>query len=1193
MKIMQIDKKRIISLILVLALVFTSINGYTIKTFASDTESIPADAKKMPETITAGGNYYYAGDDLSKTGISFWISGGTSDNPVKIYINGTVDASTHTNRADGSSALFAIKGGYVEFIGINSAKLINTISNTITTSKSKQTADVNIKVSNIIFDGKNGGSKNLIALAENSNYNKTITMDDVTFQNWNVTTLNGIFSARGIVTLNNCTFKNNTGKTGALLSSTDKDSNDKDKTNVTCNNCTFENNTGTETAGAVKVNGGTVTLNNCTIKNNKSAKGAVYAAVDNALTLKGTTTITGNTDTSGAGNYNICLATDKIMNIASGFTGKAGVKTEDTLADSTERKITTAQSSNYQNAFKNTNLVPDDTDCVMKHSNSNYLYLWKHASHTWNYTAVGNVVTAKCTTDADCRYYSNGVTLTLTTEDATYSGSTYNGAKLTNGISSITGATAGNIYYEGVSPTSYTNTTTAPTTTFTITQKEIGVTWSNTELTYNKAEQKPTAVLNTDELCGEDTCTVTVGGEQTNVGDNYTATATLGNANYKPKDAEKETAYKIVPKPITQDMITLDAANKQYEYTGSDITPVVTVKDGDSVTLAAGEDKDYVMSGTTSAKNFGMHELIVTGKGNYTGEVKVEWKITKKRMSTPNKENYEGTYDGASHSASVSVTDLSDATITYSETENGTYEATSPSYKNAGTYTVYYKIEKEGYEPENGTLTVKINQKAITVKAKDESKTYGDTDPAFTYDVDSSTSLITDDTLSGITVTRLAGEDVGTYTMTATQSSGANPNYNITFNTGTFTIYKGTYGETITKTIYLDAEDSNVTGQTVAVADFFGEAVPTDAKITAVSEKNTTAGVVTNVQADTDNNVVKYDTTSKDKEKDAGNTYTVTISSKNYADISATLQFVVTAKEEVTLSGLKVDDKTYDKEAVAPSGMIVAKKTSDTQVAAIPVADYVYTWEENEGTADSQSWKTLSEAPINAGNYRLTVSVTPGNASYKGSSEYTFTIHKKSVKVNALNQAIYVGDELQTTVNSEKDCAVVSYDGFLDKAEDLINGQAEVSVPTYNKASSGVGDYVITVSNVGTLKTTTLANNYELSAGSSGTLKVVAKKTDHKVYGDTSGNLDSIVVTETNAPVANLKAVDVEDAKNLLAFLDPSNSVEKKAVEEGKNALLYLMFSLQKQSHQATQPTKMSHGLLTTKQWRKWTVTEK
>ena len=81
------------------------------------------------------------------------------------------------------------------------------------------------------------------------------------------------------------------------------------------------------------------------------------------------------------------------------------------------------------------------------------------------------------------------------------------------------------------------------TVTANITAKEVGLEWSNTELTYNGKAQKPTATAT--GLAGQDTCTVTVVGEQTNAGDNYTATAqSLSNSNYKLPE-KKTTAFKI------------------------------------------------------------------------------------------------------------------------------------------------------------------------------------------------------------------------------------------------------------------------------------------------------------------------------------------------------------------------------------------------------------------------------------------------------------------------------------------------------------------------------------------------------------------------------------------------------------------------------------------------------------------------
>ena len=78
--------------------------------------------------------------------------------------------------------------------------------------------------------------------------------------------------------------------------------------------------------------------------------------------------------------------------------------------------------------------------------------------------------------------------------------------------------------------------------TFSITQREIGISWSNTSLTYNGEEQAPTAEAT--GVYGRDEIALTVAGGQTNAGD-YTAAVTqitgTGAGNYKlPADAAQD-----------------------------------------------------------------------------------------------------------------------------------------------------------------------------------------------------------------------------------------------------------------------------------------------------------------------------------------------------------------------------------------------------------------------------------------------------------------------------------------------------------------------------------------------------------------------------------------------------------------------------------------------------------------------------
>ncbi|MCR5227958.1 MAG: InlB B-repeat-containing protein, partial [Eubacterium sp.] len=78
-----------------------------------------------------------------------------------------------------------------------------------------------------------------------------------------------------------------------------------------------------------------------------------------------------------------------------------------------------------------------------------------------------------------------------------------------------------------------------------------------------------------------------------------------------------------------------------------------------------------------------------------------------------------------------------------------------------------------------------VTKKAVTVKAEDKEKTYGAADPVFTY---TASGLVDNETLIGIIFSRVNGEDIGVYPITATAKETDNPNYDITFETGDLTI---------------------------------------------------------------------------------------------------------------------------------------------------------------------------------------------------------------------------------------------------------------------------------------------------------------------------------------------------------------------------------------------------------------------
>jgi|GEM_PF-5066053 len=143
-------------------------------------------------------------------------------------------------------------------------------------------------------------------------------------------------------------------------------------------------------------------------------------------------------------------------------------------------------------------------------------------------------------------------------------------------------------------------------------------------------------------------------------------------------------------------------------------------------------------------------------------------------------------YNGQSHSITVTGVQTGD-TLTFSTTKEGTYTQTNPSFTDAGEYSVYFKVEREGYTPFEGSATVTITPAVITVTPNALSKIEGEQDPVLTY---TSEGNVTGETpaYSGA-LARAEGEDVGQYligigTLELADASGFKAsNYTLKFST--------------------------------------------------------------------------------------------------------------------------------------------------------------------------------------------------------------------------------------------------------------------------------------------------------------------------------------------------------------------------------------------------------------------------
>ena len=189
-------------------------------------------------------------------------------------------------------------------------------------------------------------------------------------------------------------------------------------------------------------------------------------------------------------------------------------------------------------------------------------------------------------------------------------------------------------------------------------------------------------------------------------------------------------------------------------------------------------------------------EVTITGNGEATITATVadtdKYTYTTKTASytigvgtatmTVTAEGFSGTYDGTAHG--ITVTAPEGATVKYGTAE-GTYDLTaSPTYTDAGTYTVYYQVTKQEYTTVTGSAVVAIAKAAGTISYATPSISKNITDAAFTNALtqtgDGSVSY--ESSLTSVaTVNSSTGEvtivGTGSTVITATVADGTNYSY--------------------------------------------------------------------------------------------------------------------------------------------------------------------------------------------------------------------------------------------------------------------------------------------------------------------------------------------------------------------------------------------------------------------------------
>ncbi len=173
---------------------------------------------------------------------------------------------------------------------------------------------------------------------------------------------------------------------------------------------------------------------------------------------------------------------------------------------------------------------------------------------------------------------------------------------------------------------------------------------------------------------------------------------------------------KISPKTLTGTMVSL--AETSYTHDGTAKEPAVAVVDGNPSILTT---NDYEVAYSNNVE-VGEATVIVTGKGNYAGEVLKHFTISSADDPPPSPaeighavSSYEEPYDGAGHGIEVSVTKPESGwAVKYALDEAGPYAEGEIFFTNVTDQTVWYTVEADGYATATNSGTVKISPKTLT-----------------------------------------------------------------------------------------------------------------------------------------------------------------------------------------------------------------------------------------------------------------------------------------------------------------------------------------------------------------------------------------------------------------------------------------------------------------------------------------------
>lgn len=262
-----------------------------------------------------------------------------------------------------------------------------------------------------------------------------------------------------------------------------------------------------------------------------------------------------------------------------------------------------------------------------------------------------------------------------------------------------------------------------------------------------------------------------------------------------------------------------------------------------------------------------------------------------------------------------------------------------------GTATVTITYDSAEYHAEE-IFTITVQPKAVTVKADDKSRAFGEANPELTWRVQDGFSLVGQDTLQlTVSTTADAASTPGSYPITLTEVENANPNYTVTTQDGTLTVTQKTLS------------GSDVTINTIPDQTYTGQKIQPEVTVNGYSTADYDVTYENNIRVGTATATVRF----------KGN-YTGT----------ASKPFQITPKA-LTVSGVAASNKVYDGTTTATiTASLQGVADGDSVQLTAPAAGF--------DTKDAGTGKAVTIAAggsftisgADAGNYTLTQPTVSG-----------------------------------------------------------------------------------------------------------------------------------------------------------------------------------------------------------------------